>query len=276
MPVTIQFGRGPWTYFFRHITLKEGEPYLAAIIAADGAAYEMLYTGGHDNKNKLVGCGGQICHGQPTFQAPLGAEVYDTVNQYKWVSNGWGVNNVPTDGLDTPAKGMVNASNFNGWSAFCPCVLSLPPPSYGISGYGSGPGTAGGGAGLVTVPNCPQGIATVLYLNVTHACNPALLGTFRLTWNPDSLWWQSSAGAIVGYAGTVYMFLNDIAAPLGWRLAISMNPTPSLGGNAAIFNVDTAQCKPFLVTGNSSPKYGNLSSICFGASDTTLTWSVDD
>lgn len=271
MPTTIQIARGPWTYFFQHITLKEGEMFEAAIIASDGAAYEMLYIGGHDNKNKMVGCVGQTCQGKPTFQAPLGAEVFDTVNQYKWVSNGWGTSNVPADGMDTPAKGMITASNFNGWTAYCPCVLGAPP-GYG-SGTGGGAGTGGGGAGLVATSNCPQGVATALFLNVSAACNSALIGNFNLQWNSVKTWWQAATFMISGYPVT-YLLLNDIASPLQWRLAVSLNTTPGTGGNGALYSAASLVCQPFSLTGSGSPDAGALTSIC--PMDSSLTWSVDD
>lgn len=86
-PVTIQFRRGPFTKE-SVVTLLEGEPDLEGIILPDTTTLELLYIGGHDAHQKLMGGGFQMLTSDfSKVIAPQGAAVIDT-NSNIWVSTG--------------------------------------------------------------------------------------------------------------------------------------------------------------------------------------------
>lgn len=88
-PLQFRFGPyGPST-FFSTFVLAEGEPYEPGIPVGDGSFFEMLYLGGHDATNKLIGGGFQVLSAAPTFTAPVGAACMDT-SMNLWLSNGSG------------------------------------------------------------------------------------------------------------------------------------------------------------------------------------------
>lgn len=69
----------------------EGAPYEAGIVNGD-SCFEMLFLGGHDGQNKIVGGGFQTCSGQPAWTPnPDGSwvpAVFDATNLKLWVFSG--------------------------------------------------------------------------------------------------------------------------------------------------------------------------------------------
>lgn len=170
MSQPLQLLRGPMSLMAQKVgTLLEGEPCQAAVILPDGTAFELLWIGGKDGSNKLMGGGDQTSNGEPTWMVPdpfnpgsfiAGIRVYDTLNRYIWCSN--------ADGT---------------WTAFCPCFGGLPPES-----GGSGSGTHGGG-GLIVTPCCPDGVSSSLVLSYSFGGNNYQLA---LGWSGDAQAWQGS------------------------------------------------------------------------------------
>lgn len=125
---TLLLHRGPASYVLTRL-LPEGDPFLAAYLDGSGNATEVEYIGGHDLENKIVGGGFQTVQGEPAFQADLGVAVYDGSSTI-WVSNGW-TGGKPADGIDSPYEGMINASNFIGWTPIGGGSSGLVPYIYG-------------------------------------------------------------------------------------------------------------------------------------------------
>ncbi len=89
----IRFLRGP--YSLMPVGLPEGVPCEAGIVAGS-IVYEMLFLGGHDGVNKLVGGGFQTTSGMPSWNAPDpnnpgqylgGICLYDPSAKLLWLSN---------------------------------------------------------------------------------------------------------------------------------------------------------------------------------------------
>lgn len=88
----IQFLRGPYSLMDTAVgVLPEGEPCEAGIVTPDNTVFEMLWLGGHDGENKLVGGGFQTTNGQPQFDAPVGAALLDPATCTLWVSTQYAV-----------------------------------------------------------------------------------------------------------------------------------------------------------------------------------------
>jgi hypothetical protein len=89
MATLIQFRVGPLAKV-QSLTLPEGSPYLAGILAPDGSTLELLYVGGHDGVNHLMGGGFQVYSGSlADISAPQGTALVDTDSNI-WISTGSG------------------------------------------------------------------------------------------------------------------------------------------------------------------------------------------
>lgn len=76
--------------------LPEGFPVECGIPTPTGTMVELLYLGGHDGLNKLVGGGFQATNGMPRFKPPIdpttgqylgGVALYDPTAKLLWISN---------------------------------------------------------------------------------------------------------------------------------------------------------------------------------------------
>ena len=106
----LQILRGYWSLFAADVgTLADGEPCKVAIPLPDGTSYEVLFFGGHDNSNKVMGAGTQVLTAAvspPTFQAPAGAFACDP--QFNlWISTGFGWQNVLAPIYANPPQPLV-------------------------------------------------------------------------------------------------------------------------------------------------------------------------
>lgn len=276
-PYPLQMLSVPYSWLVKTgFLLAEGEPCLAGIKASDGTVYSFIVAGGHDLTNKVVSAAGQTCSGEPTIQAPSGCRIYDTLNQYDWISNGW-QGGAPANGLDSPIEGMITASNFQGWTAFCPCITG---ESIASSGYSSNGITdnKGGGSGLIATPCCPDGIQPTVYLSITSPWS----GTYQLVWNSNLQYWQLPNGnpASLNCGGTPTAMLLGLRCENGvWQLGILITnntlPPQFWGANVAVFEPPSTSCSPFdLAQTNGSPVSGPAAWYCGGSS--TLSWSVTD
>lgn len=272
-PYPLQERTGPYTFILKKgFVLAIGQPYLAGVKAADGTIYTFLLVGGQDGLNK--GIPGQTCNGEPTFQAPGGCQVYDTLNQYLWISNGW-TSGAPADGLDSPIEGMITASNFIGWSAFCPCITSGIGYASGYTYYGHG--TGGGGGGLVVNPCCPGGVSQSLFLSISGACDPCLDGNFQLNWNPIDEWWQSKTEPSQCNGVPVTYLLKCVDG--GFSFFISLQEHLQFGaGSGARWANGAFSCDPsFSLIFSGDPSGGNLTPIGGGCTTSnSLTATIDD
>lgn len=87
---TLRFLHGPYSLMASAVgVLAEGEPCEAGIILDDSTTFEMLYLGGHDEQNKLLGGGFQIVSALPAFDAPDGAACIYNGTLYTCLSNVW-------------------------------------------------------------------------------------------------------------------------------------------------------------------------------------------
>lgn len=251
--------------------LSWGEPADAYIPHPEGGggALETVWIGGRDSTNHLVGGGFQDSNGEPTYPAPRGVSVFDYLNQYLWVANGW-------QGDPYGLNQAANPTPFLGWTAFCACIPGNPP-GYG-SGYSSGyyvTGPGGGGAGQIVTPCCPSGLPAALYLGITSACDRRLDGNYPLTWESNTESWRSAPFTL----GTAYQWVfvcHDVQNSVTTFYLTLLDLAHFTGGveDTASWVASSFSCTPFDADGSGAPANGNITSLCGG--NLSLTWSVTD
>lgn len=240
MPASFQFHRGPYP---PDRTLLEGEPCECGILLSDGTTFEMLYLGGHDGNNKLLGGGFQTCEGEPYFIAPSGAVLWDTLNQFLWISNG------------------------NSWTGFCPCITDN---SVSSSSSSSSSGNAtGGGSDLVITSCCPSGLPLTLHATVSNlgsGCS-CLEGSFALTWNAGTKQWESQNISCNGGSCIALLACIDGQFNFGFSGTDGNN---SVGANSI---ADTFTCSPLEIS-KTGWNNGNINAMC--PANETITWVVTE
>lgn len=80
----LRFLRGPYP---PPSGLPEGQPCECGLVLPDGSVLELLYLGGHDGNNKLVGGGMQLTNGMPAWTPPTaGITLFDGTTGLLWIS----------------------------------------------------------------------------------------------------------------------------------------------------------------------------------------------
>jgi hypothetical protein len=149
-------------------------------------------------------------------------------------------------------------------------LLTSPCPGAATgsgTGTGTGTGTGSGGDGTVTVAACGgTPLSTNRYLTVSGCTtNPALNGTFALTYDPTATAWVSTS--LCG--GTQEWQLRSVTGP-AWNLSLAAT---GAGGNAVNF-VPAIDCATFTGSGTFTGPLSTGANLCGPDGTVTFNWSL--